>query len=554
MYISNIMKMVNKWILLICMFACGLFIGGSDETNDSTAMVVTSFAPTEGLVGTEVTITGAGFTKETSVWFNETKVTDIVSVESTSIVVRVPVGASTGRIGVINGEESTFSTGNFTFIPGAAVTGYTPKSALPGEIIVIAGTGFHEVGIENITVAFTGGVTARPTAATATSITVVVPERAVTGPVSVIFDDMETVVGPNFEVLIPTIESYTPAMAAEGDEIGINVKNFPAVEVDDIEVTFTGQSGTISATVKSFTAGVITVDVPEGTVTGVVTINVEGFDPIVGSEFMVTPTVTEYSPTSAKVGETILVKGTNFPLSGDATVLFKAADNGSDISATGTFSTEGLSVEVPTGAVTGVISLIIGENTIIGEEFTVIESFTYYFLCKDVAKDNIDTYAISSGVNPCDNAKEDGTGTVIGEWKKGYRGGNEDAKGMIVWDTKKNDYIIFEVDALQSGDYKISFDAKLATADADCTLGIAVDSDLSKLINSNAQTGEVSVTVEKSGTTNVANSPYNSYETEGTFNLSAGKWYVRILYKDDAEGSKSSIRVTPLLRKIKIFN
>lgn len=556
MYISNIMKTVNKWILLICMFTCVFLISCSDEeNNDPMAIAVSTFTPSGGLVGTEVTITGTGFTKETSVWFNETKATDIVSVENTSIVVRVPVGATTGRIGVINGEESAFSTGSFTFIPGAAVTGYIPGSALPGEVVIIAGTDFHEVGAENIKVVFAGDVIAQPTAATATNITVVVPEGAVTGPVSVIFDDMETVVGPSFEVLVPSIKSYTSTMAAVGAELGINVMNFPAVEASDIHVSFAGENETIiPATVKSFATGVITVEVPEGAVTGVITITLDGFEPIVGDEFMITPVVTGYSPTSAKVGETIFVQGTNFPISGEVTVLFKAAEGGESetVSSVGTFTAEGLSVEVPSGAVTGVVSLVIGENTVPGKVFTVIESFTYSFLCKDVAENGGD-YAISSGVNPCDNAKEDGTGTVIGEWKKGYRGGDASAKGMIVWDTKKDDYIIFEVEALQEGDYKIAFDAKLATAEKDCIVGVTVNADLSKLLDVESENGEVPVVIEKSGLTDVAKSPYNNYETETAFHLSTGKWYVRILYKEDAVGNKNS-RVTPLLRKVRIFN
>lgn len=538
---------MNKWTLLICMFTCSIFMSCSDENaNDSASIAVTAFTPTEGLVGTEVTITGTGFTKETSVWFNETKVTDIVSVESTSLVVRVPDGTTTGRIGVINGETSAFSTGNFTFIPGAAVTGYTPSSALPGEVIVIAGTDFHEIGAENITVVFTDGITAQPTAATATSITVVVPHKAVTGPVSVIFGDMETITGPSFEVLIPTIESYTSAMAAVGDEIGLNVMNFPDVEIDDIKASFTGANGTvIPATVKAFEAGVITVEVPEGATTGVITITLDGFDPIVGGEFMVTPTITEYFPNSARVGESILIKGTNFPTSGDVTVLFKTVTGSADenVSVTGTFTMDGLSVEIPVGAVTGVVSLVIGENTVMGGVFTVIESFTYSFLCKDVAK-NDGNYMISVGVNPCDNAKEDGTGTVLGQWKNDYRGEDATAKGMIVWDTKPNDYIIFKVDIPQQGEYKVSFDEKYPYDGA--SVNIEVNSDLSVLNNSDVLNVANSIAVEKTGTN--WNAPYVSYETSESYSLNAGINYIRVLYLQEGRND------APVLRRIKIFN
>lgn len=542
------MKALNKLLSLIIIFLLAfLYACKDDESNSiSSSIKVDEFSPIEALIGAEITIKGSGFSESTTVWFNETKATEIISVDNNTIVVRVPVGAATGRIGVLNGDEFAFFDNNFTVIPSAVITGYTPSSAKPGETVLISGTDFHEIGSENISVIFSGEVVATPLEVTANSINVVVPRNAQTGPVSISFNNMETISGPAFEVLLPSIVGYTADMVSRGDAVGINVSNFPNVTINDIEVLFNGDDGSpVKVEITSYENGTIYVTVPDNAVTGVITINVDGYT-LVGGELVISPEITGFEPESAKVNTQITIKGTNFPLSGEVDVYF-AAVNGGHVKATGTFTDNGLEVYVPEGMVTGKIYFMMNDNKIESSvNFEVIESFSYSFTCKDVAKKDDSNYAISENVNPCDYDNAEGNGTALGEWKKGYRGTDEDAKGMVIWDAKPGDYIIFKVKVPQDGDYIVSFDAKLATSTGDCDLNIAADTSLSDFNNSQEVNEGKTVTVKSGGNTNVSKVTYQEYETS-TIHLSDGDNYVRILFS-------ASATKAPILRKVRIFN
>ena len=75
--------------------------------------VISSFAPTSGPVGTQVTITGAGFTGATKVTFGGVKATAFTVNSATQVTATVPVGAKTGKIAVTT-PGGTASKGTFT--------------------------------------------------------------------------------------------------------------------------------------------------------------------------------------------------------------------------------------------------------------------------------------------------------------------------------------------------------------------------------------------------------------------------------------------------------
>jgi hypothetical protein len=78
---------------------------------------ITSFSPTSGKVGTQVTITGSNFGPGTVVKFfvNKTAATNVLT--SNTLVATVPAGAVTGPITVSNAAGSSTSNGNFTVTP-----------------------------------------------------------------------------------------------------------------------------------------------------------------------------------------------------------------------------------------------------------------------------------------------------------------------------------------------------------------------------------------------------------------------------------------------------
>ena len=104
--------------------------------------VVSSFSPIEGVVDTEVTITGDNFSAtapENDVRFGGMMAEDPTSASTTSLTVKVPSGAVTGRVSVAVGSQTGTSSTDFT------VTGTTPapRSACGVKLFTIGGRSRH---------------------------------------------------------------------------------------------------------------------------------------------------------------------------------------------------------------------------------------------------------------------------------------------------------------------------------------------------------------------------------------------------------------------------
>ncbi|MBQ7513564.1 MAG: IPT/TIG domain-containing protein, partial [Prevotella sp.] len=174
----------------------------SDDKGGLGAPTVTvaQFSPERALPGTELVITGSNFGDEGRVFFNETEATDYISRTATEIRVRVPENAASGRIGVINGKEYGFSAAEFTFIPSAGIESYSVPRAPVGETITIMGKNFHDIASDQVTVTFGGGKVAQIVTYSATEITVIIPEGAETGAITIQFGDIQTITGPEFTI------------------------------------------------------------------------------------------------------------------------------------------------------------------------------------------------------------------------------------------------------------------------------------------------------------------------------------------------------------------
>jgi uncharacterized repeat protein (TIGR03803 family) len=79
--------------------------------------VISSFSPTSGPVGTQVTITGTGLTGATKVTFGGVKATSYTVNSGTQITAAVPTGAKTGKIGVTTAGGIANSKTIFTVTP-----------------------------------------------------------------------------------------------------------------------------------------------------------------------------------------------------------------------------------------------------------------------------------------------------------------------------------------------------------------------------------------------------------------------------------------------------
>ena len=138
---------------------------------------ITGFSPAQGPVGTQVIISGSGFTGATAVKFNGTSATFTVN-SDTQITATVPTGATTGPITVTGPGCTGTSTTNFTVT--ALITGFSPPKGPVGTQVIISGSGFT-----GATAVRFNGKSATFTVNSDTQITATVPTGATTGPITV---------------------------------------------------------------------------------------------------------------------------------------------------------------------------------------------------------------------------------------------------------------------------------------------------------------------------------------------------------------------------------
>jgi IPT/TIG domain len=214
-----------------------------------------------GGAGTTVIVHGAGFNGTTAVSFgdNTEPATFVVGGGGTSLQVKVPTNATTGKIGVTNAGGTTLSASNYT-VP-TIVSSFAPFSATVGVNMVIQGSGL--LGADEVS--FVGGVIGVPTAVTSTSLRVVIPPGALTGPISVHTASGWTTPARPLTITF-SVTGFSPASAHHGDQVEVDGVGLTGVTA----VLFNGVPGT-NVTVVSDTE--VTVDVPaSGAVGGAVTV------------------------------------------------------------------------------------------------------------------------------------------------------------------------------------------------------------------------------------------------------------------------------------------
>ena len=242
-------------------------------TASRVAPAISSFSPTSGAVGTNVTINGSGFTGATSVKFNGLDGAFILNSDS-QITATVPNGATSGPISVTTAGGTATSTDSFTVTVAAVaptITSFTPTSGPVGTTVTINGTGFSgatTVKFKNLAATFS--------VVSDSQITATVPAGASTGKISVTTPGGTATSASSFTVTsapgAPTISGFSPTSGSVGASVTITGSGFTgatSVTFDGISATFTVASASqISATVPSAArTGPISVTTPAGTAT-----------------------------------------------------------------------------------------------------------------------------------------------------------------------------------------------------------------------------------------------------------------------------------------------
>jgi hypothetical protein len=124
--------------------------GGDGGSTPGNPPLISTFSPTSGGVGTEVTITGLLFAETAqgnTVRFNGVTAT-VLSASATSLVAVVPAGATTGRILVTTSCGSATSSADFTVVSGVGAAWKTRLAGPRGRPsgLVWTGTRFAAVG------------------------------------------------------------------------------------------------------------------------------------------------------------------------------------------------------------------------------------------------------------------------------------------------------------------------------------------------------------------------------------------------------------------------
>lgn len=256
-------SVISVVVLATITFSCG-----DDENETAPGPSITSFTPASGLPGSSVTISGKNFSTSPAanqVTFNSVLAT-VASASATQLVVTVPESATTGKIKVTTTAGSATSDTNFEILQ-TTITTFSPASAPVGSTVTITGTNFSGTPLGN-SVEF-NGVSATVLTATPTQLTVTVPVDATDGKISVKINGKTATTTSDFTIPEPTITSSFPVIGAPGTSIVIKGENFSPVAANNI-VRFNG----IEATVTAANGGELTVSVPNGATTGMLTVDV----------------------------------------------------------------------------------------------------------------------------------------------------------------------------------------------------------------------------------------------------------------------------------------
>jgi hypothetical protein len=234
---------------------------------------LTTIAPTSGLVGSSVVLTGNNFgpAQENSlVTFNGAPAVTIAW-SNTSITALVPPAGTTGPVVVVRGGVSTVGL-PFTVIPSPppTLTSLTITSGPVGTPLTVIGTNFGAT--QGTSVLTFNGIVATPTSWSATSIVTTVPVGATTGPVHVVVLG-QTSNNLTFTVTVaPVLTSLNLNSGPIGTPVTLTGLHFGAVQNSSL-VFFNGVPATSYA---AWSDTSVTTAVPAGATTGLVTILVLG--------------------------------------------------------------------------------------------------------------------------------------------------------------------------------------------------------------------------------------------------------------------------------------
>ncbi|MGN6416065.1 MAG: IPT/TIG domain-containing protein [Pseudobacter sp.] len=297
-------------VMLVCLSLTYVACKKDDKKNGEspdTTLKIASFNPASGAAGSPVTITGQAFAATKSaniVKFNGVQA-DVVSVSEarTELTVTIPQGAKSGKITVEVDGKTVSSETSFTYVETAPVIEeVTPMKGDVNNIITIKGKRFGT----DAEVHF-GGIKATVLdRKSETLLETAVPAGALNGKIKVTSNNIETFTAAVFWVR-PSITMVSPLKQVEGGEITIDGTNFSTTAGENF-VYF----GDVRATeITEATATRLKVKVPEGAKDLNIKVAVMEQEAMSAQRFVLLPTITSFSPATAKRGDIVTITGKN---------------------------------------------------------------------------------------------------------------------------------------------------------------------------------------------------------------------------------------------------
>ena len=283
----------------------------------------------------------------------------IQSSTPTELQFTVPLGPTTGKISVMTTDGTAISADTLVVIQPPRPMTFVPVAAPVGTPVTI--NGLNLAGATEVI--FTGPVSVTPTAVTATSLKVVVPAGARTGPVSVT-SAAGTVATPSAFKVQPRIDLLAPTTVVAGSDTIVSVTGTNLVAATGVPLVKVGAFTIPAPSVPTATASLIQLRVPLGAVTGKVSVTT--IDGTATSTTILTllqpPRPTALVPAAAPVGALVTING--LYLDGATGVTFAGPVTVTPTAVTAT----SVKAIVPLGALTGVVRVTnpVGTGTTAG--------------------------------------------------------------------------------------------------------------------------------------------------------------------------------------------
>ena len=275
--------------------------GGKTTTTLSDFILqpsITALSTNAGLPGDTIVLGGYALEDATSVYFGNVAAAPS-NLSHTSATVIVPAGAVTGPL-TVNTPHGSYTTSNLFYLP-PTLTGFSPMQGAVGDVITLTGTGL--LGVTNITI---GGVPVsdfKIEGTNGTEILVTIPPNTPSNGAIAITSGGNTITFSGNFNLLPSITGISVDAGSLGTFVTINgfgltgATNVSFGGINQAIAFSSDTSITISVPTNGL-AGPPSVNTPNGAYTNLALV----YNP---------PVVTSFSPDRAKVGDWIILSGTN---------------------------------------------------------------------------------------------------------------------------------------------------------------------------------------------------------------------------------------------------